>query len=102
MEEQGGRIGNLPANINVLNPTPRPDAKRITELVKHGGRVEGYKLSNGEPVTKEQGVQLAKEGGIAGVAVAARNGNEYLRSLPDGQENNNLGNLPSVREQVRF
>ena len=47
MEEQGGRIGNLPANINVVNPTPRPDAERITELVKHGGRVEGISSQTG-------------------------------------------------------
>lgn len=96
MANQNDRIGNLPANINVMNPVPKPTAQRITELVKHGGRVEGYKLSNGETVTKEQGVALAKEGEIAGVAVAVRNGNEYLRSMPDGEESNNLGNLPSV------
>jgi len=58
--------------------------------------VEGYQLSGGQTITKSQGVSLAKEGEIAGVAVAVRNGNEYLRSLPDGQESNNLGNLPSI------
>ena len=41
-------------------------------------------------------VALAKEGGIRGVAVAVRNGSEYLRSLPDGKEQNNLGSLPST------
>ena len=96
MEEKKGRIGNLPANINVMNPTPRPDAQRITELIRRSGRVEGYRLSGGASVSKEEGVRLAKEGGIAGVAVAVRNGTEYLRSLPDGQEGNNLGSLPSV------
>ena len=38
---------------------------------------------------------LAKQGGIRGVAIASRNGSEYLRSLPDGDESNNLGDLPS-------
>ena len=33
---------------------------------------------------------MAKMGEIAGVAVATNKGNEYLRSLPDENENNNL------------
>ena len=32
----------------------------------------------------------------ARVAIASRNGSEYLRSLPDGDESNNLGDLPST------
>lgn len=64
--------------------------------MRRGGRVEGYELSDGAMLTKEEGVALAKQGGIRGVAVAVRNGSEYLRSLPDGQEQNNLGSLPSV------
>ena len=39
---------------------------------------------------------LAKAGGIRGVAVAVRNGSEYLRSLPDGSESDNLSNLPAI------
>ena len=30
MKEQAGRIGNLPANINIMNPVPNKDAKTIT------------------------------------------------------------------------
>jgi len=41
---------------------------------------------------------MAKAGEIQGVGVAHRKDNEYLKSLPDGSENNNLGNLPSVSE----
>jgi len=98
MNNYDGRIGNLPVNINSVIPTPRPDAMHITQLVKHSGRIEGYLLSNGQTITKEQGVSLAKSGEINGVAVATRNGSEYLRSLPDGQEENNLGSLPSVSQ----
>ncbi|WP_101697514.1 DUF3892 domain-containing protein [Clostridium minihomine] len=90
--------GNLPTNINAVTPTPNPDAQSITQLVKNSGRIEGYQLSNGQIVSKQQGVELAKAGGIRGVAVAVRNGSEYLRSLPDGQESNNLGNLPSITQ----
>ncbi len=77
-------------------PTPNADAKEITALVKDGGRVRGYQLSDGQILDKEEGVALAKQGGIRGVGVSTNRGNEYLKSLPDGTENNNLGNLPSV------
>ena len=40
---------------------------------------------------------MAKMGEIAGVAVATNKGNEYLRSLPDDNENNNLGNLCKLK-----
>ena len=93
-----GMIGNLPKNINKAVPTPKSDAKRITKLVKHDGDVVGYELSNGQMVSKDEGIQMAKMGEIAGVAVATRKGNEYLRSLPDENENNNLGNLPSITD----
>ena len=77
-------------------PTPKADAKEIVGLVKSGGRVTGYQLSDGETVSKEEGVAMAKAGDIQGVAVAHRKDSEYLKSLPDNTENNNLGNLPSV------
>ena len=40
---------------------------------------------------------MAKEGQIKGVAVGvSKKGEEYLRSLPDQNENNNLSSLPTV------
>lgn len=90
---------SLPLNTYKDIPNPRPDAKQITALVKTSGRVTGYQLSDGQILTKEQGVQLAREGGIAGVGVSTRKGNEYLKSMPDSQEGNNLSNLPSVSQQ---
>ncbi len=77
-------------------PTPKSDAKEIVGLVKNSGRITGYQLSNGSTVSKEEGVAMAKSGDIQGVGVAHRKDSEYLKSLPDGTENNNLGNLPSV------
>jgi len=94
--ERNGRIGNLPANINIMNPVPNKDAKSITGLVRKNGKISGYELSDGTVLSKHEGVALAKQGGIRGVAIASRNGSEYLRSLPDGDENNNLGDLPSA------
>lgn len=77
-------------------PTPKADAKEIVGLVKASGKISGYQLSDGSTVSKEEGVSMAKAGEIQGVGVAHRKDSEYLKSLPDGTENNNLGNLPSV------
>jgi len=41
-------------------------------------------------------VALARQGGIAGVGIAHRDGVEYLKSIPDGTQSNNLSHLPSV------
>jgi len=92
------KLSSLPMNTLQDIPTPNEDAKKITALVKESGRVTGYQLSDGRILDKEEGVQLAKEGGIQGVGVSSRNGNEYLKSLPDDSENNNLSNLPSVSQ----
>lgn len=83
---------------NTLDQIPQPQvtAKRIVALVKENGRVTGYKLSDDSIVSKEAAVAMAKQGGIAGVGIAHRKDSEYLKSIPDGTENNNLGNLPSV------
>lgn len=81
-------------------PTPKADAKEIIGLVKSSGRISGYQLSDGTTVSKEEGVAMAKAGDIRGVGVAHRKDNEYLKSLPDGSENNNLGNLPSITEST--
>ena len=80
-------------------PQPAANAKRVIGLVKEGGRITGYQLSNNTLVEKQQAVQMAKQGQIAGVGIAHRGDTEYLRSIPDGNENNNLGNLPSVSPQ---
>ena len=77
-------------------PTPKTDAKEIVGLVKSSGRITGYQLSDGSRVSKEDGVAMAKAGDIKGVGIAHRKDSEYLKSLPDGTESNNLGNLPSV------
>ena len=77
-------------------PTPNANAASITGLVKDSGQIVGYQVSNGQALSKEAGVALAKQGGIQGVGIAERNGTEYLKSIPDGTEGNNLSNLPSI------
>lgn len=39
---------------------------------------------------------MAKAGEIQGVGIAHRGDTEYLKSLPDGKEGNNLNSLPAV------
>ena len=83
---------------NTLDQIPKANsnAKRIVGLVKKDGRITGYQLSDNSVVEKQQAVDMAKQGRIAGVGIAHRGDTEYLKSIPDGSENNNLGNLPAV------
>ena len=90
------KLSSLPMNALNEIPEPRADAQRITALVKNSGRVTGYQLSGGNILGKSDAVRLARQGGIAGVGISNRKGSEYLKSLPDGTENNNLSNLPTV------
>ena len=41
---------------------------------------------------------MAKNGKIVGVTVATNKVNEYLRSLTDDSEGNNLSNLPAITD----
>lgn len=83
---------------NTLDQIPQAaaNAKRIVGLVKESGRITGYQLSDKSFVSKPEAVSLAKQGQIAGVGIAHRGDTEYLKSIPNGNENDNLGNLPSV------
>lgn len=91
-------LSSLPMQTLKDIPIPNADAKEITALMKEGGRITGYQLSDGSLLSKSAGVELARRGGIRGVGIATRNGSEYLKSLPDESDNNNLGNLPSVKQ----
>lgn len=83
-------------------PQANANAKRIVGLVKEGGRITGYQLSDETFVSKLEAVSMAKQGQIAGVGIAHRGDTEYLKSIPDGSENNNLGNLPSVSPEQKM
>lgn len=78
-------------------PTPKADALSITGLVKTKGHISGYQLSDDRIVSREEGVSLAKAGKIKDVGIAHNKDTEYLKSIPDGSENNNLSSLPTVK-----
>ncbi|KXL53358.1 hypothetical protein CLNEO_13290 [Anaerotignum neopropionicum] len=77
-------------------PSANPNAQKITGLVKKSGKVKGYRLSDDTIVEKKDAIKLARQGGIAGVGIAHRGDTEYLKSIPDGTEDNNLSHLPTV------
>lgn len=79
-------------------PTPAADAVSITGLVKKSGRVSGYQLSDNRIVSREESVALAKNGKIKGVGVSHNKDTEYLKSIPDDSEDNNLSSLPTVSD----
>ena len=86
----------LPLNTFSVIPHPNADARRITGLVKQRGRITGYQLADGRILSKQEGIALARQGGIRGVGISERKGSEYLKSLPDDSEANNLSSLPTV------
>jgi len=73
----------------------------ISRVVKDSqGEITAYELENGEIVSKEQGVLLAKQGNISGVSVSnSKKGEEFLKSLPDGDKSNNLDSLPIIDDK---
>jgi hypothetical protein len=77
-------------------PTPKPNAKKITGLIKQSGKIKGYRLSDDTMIDKNEAIEMARQGEIAGVGIAHRKDTEYLKSIPDGTEDNNLSNLPTV------
>ncbi len=91
------RPADLPKAALDEIPTPSADAVSITGLVKSKGRITGYQLSDERIVSREEGVSLAKSGKIKDVGIAHKKETEYLKSIPDGSEGNNLSALPTVK-----
>ena len=89
-------ISNL---VNKVVSEGGENAQHITKLIKSGGEVVGYELESGDHISIQEAVNMAKQNALKHVGVAvAKDGHEYIRSLPDGDESNNLGNLPSITQ----
>lgn len=71
--------------------------EQVKAVRKNGdGDIVELQLTSGEVVDYKTAQQMAKNGEIANVNVfRGRDGDEHLRSDPDGREDNNLDNLPS-------
>lgn len=96
MKSKKNTNSNLPINTLSEIPTPNSNAQQIVGVTKSKGKISGYKLSSGNIISKDEGISLARQGGIKGVGISSRKGNEYLKSIPDGNDNNNLSNLPTI------
>jgi len=77
-------------------PTPENNAQSITGLIKEDGEITGYQLSNSKKISKQDAVNMARRGKIKGVGIAHNGNTEYLKSVPNDSESDNLGNLPTV------
>ncbi|MBO9596216.1 MAG: DUF3892 domain-containing protein [Cohnella sp.] len=71
--------------------------QQVTAVRKNGdGDIVELKLSSGQVVGYKEAQQMAKADQIENVNVfKGRDGDEHLRSNPDGREDNNLDNLPT-------
>ncbi len=92
------RDSSIANNANKVMPEASANAQTITAVEKKSGEISGYQLSNGQTLTVEEGVAMAKNGGIKGVAVAENQGYEFLRSKADDTTSNNLDSLPVISE----
>jgi Protein of unknown function (DUF3892) len=69
---------------------------KVTAVRKDGnGTITEYKLDNGTIINQEQAITMAETHELEGYNVGtARNGKKYIRSNADGDESNNLDQLP--------
>jgi hypothetical protein len=70
---------------------------KITKVKKNtDGDITDVMLENGNVYSVNEAIMMARDGVIEGVNVGkARNGREYLRSNPNGDERDNLDNMPT-------
>lgn len=59
------------------------------------GDITAVKTNSGRELNYDQALAEAKSGALEHINTFHRYGREYLRSDPDGIEQNNLDNLPS-------
>ncbi|MEA4825617.1 MAG: DUF3892 domain-containing protein [Clostridium sp.] len=71
------------------------DKAKIIKVKKNShGDITDVMTDNGNVYAINDAIMMAKDGVIEGVNVGrAKNGREYLRSNPNGSENDNLDNI---------
>lgn len=96
-EDKGNLV--LSEVVNKVVSEGGENAEQITKLIKNGGEVVGYELASGRHISVSEAINMAKANQLDHVGVStSKDGSEYIRSLADGDESNNLGNLPSITE----
>lgn len=71
---------------------------KITKVKKNpDGDITDVMLDNGNVYPVNEAISMARDGEIQGVNVGrAKNGREFLRSDPNGEQSDNLDNLPTM------
>ena len=99
MADEYSASHDLPNLANKVVSMGGPGAQAITKRIVNGADVVGYELESGQHVSVAEAVQMAKANELKYVGVSvAKDGDEYIRSLPDGDPSNNLSSLPSISE----
>jgi len=70
---------------------------KITNVRKNtDGDITAVKLENNQEVNIQEAIAMTNEGKIEGVNVSyAKNGRAYLRSNPNGMQQDNLDQMPT-------
>ncbi|MCM1991682.1 DUF3892 domain-containing protein [Oceanirhabdus seepicola] len=70
---------------------------KITNVRKNtDGDITAVKLDNNQEVNIQEAISMTEEGKIEGVNVSyAKNGRSYLRSNPNGVQQDNLDQMPT-------
>jgi len=70
---------------------------KITNVRKNtDGDITAVKLDNNQEVNIQEAISMTQQGKIEGVNVSqAKNGRAYLRSNPNGSEQDNLDQMPT-------
>ena len=70
---------------------------KITNVRKNtDGDITAVKLENNQEVNIQEAITMTQQGKIEGVNVSqAKNGRTYLRSNPNGMQQDNLDQLPT-------
>lgn len=71
--------------------------KKIIKVKKNSeGDIVSVIMTDGNTYSIEQAIEMVKDYQVDGVNVAkSKSGREYLRSNPNGEEGDNLDNLPT-------
>ncbi|ADK16654.1 MULTISPECIES: DUF3892 domain-containing protein [Clostridium] len=72
------------------------DKSKVIKVKKNSqGDITDVMLENGNIYSIDEAIMMTKDGLIEGINVGkAKNGREYLRSNPNGDESDNLDNKP--------
>ncbi|OAA84941.1 DUF3892 domain-containing protein [Clostridium ljungdahlii] len=72
------------------------DKSKVIKVKKNPqGDITDVMLENGNVYSIDEAIMMVKDGLIDGINIGkAKNGREYLRSNPNGDENDNLDNKP--------